>query len=85
MRSTGWPPRWRPSTRSPTPDAALAELVRVHLGAYGPLTRADLAFFFGARLGDVDAAVAALGDEVTRLIGPDDQPMLDLAEPPSRR
>ena len=66
----------------PPPTIALAELVRTHLAAYGPLDRADLSFFFGVRLGDVDDAVAMLGDEVVRLVGPQSQPLLDLAEPP---
>ena len=29
------------------PEEALADLVLAHLGAYGPVTRADLAYFFG--------------------------------------
>jgi hypothetical protein len=66
----------------PEPTAALADLSRVHLRAYGPLTRADLAFFFGVGLREVDAALALLGDEVVSLTGPDHQPLLDLAEPP---
>lgn len=61
---------------------SLAELVRIHLGAYGPATRDDLAYFFGVRLGAADAAVAALGEEVVRLAGPDREDYLDLAEPP---
>jgi hypothetical protein len=63
--------------------AALTELVRVHLGAYGPATREDLAYFFGTGLGVVDAAVRDLGDEVVQLPGPDRDDYLDLAEPPS--
>ncbi len=68
----------------PDPSVALAELVRVHLSAYGPLTRADLAFFFGVRLGEVDAALAVLAAEVEPLMGPDGEPMLDLAEAAGR-
>lgn len=66
---------------APDPDAALAELVRRHLLSYGPLTRSDLAFFFGAGLGRIDTAVAALGEEVVRLTGPQGELMLDTAEP----
>jgi hypothetical protein len=61
---------------------ALTELVRVHLGAYGPATREDLAYFFGTGLGRIDAAVRDLADEVVRLPGPDHDDYLDLAEPP---
>jgi hypothetical protein len=63
-------------------DEALAALVRVHLGSYGPATRDDLAFFFGTSLGAVDTAVKALGENVVRLPGPDRDDYLDLAEPP---
>jgi hypothetical protein len=61
---------------------ALTELVRVHLGGYGPATREDLAYFFGTGLGRIDAAVRDLADEVVRLPGPDQDDYLDLAEPP---
>jgi Winged helix DNA-binding domain len=61
--------------------AALTELVRVYLGAYGPATREDLAYFLGTRLGLVDAAVRDLGDQIVRLPGPDRDDYLDLAEP----
>ncbi len=61
---------------------ALAELVRIHLGAYGPVTRNDLAFFFGAGLGAVDQAVTRLGEEVVRRSGPDRHDYLDLADAP---
>ena len=64
-------------------DAALQGLARVHLGAYGPAQREDLAFFCGVGLSAVDAAVTDLGDEVVRLRGHDDVEYLDLAEPPT--
>lgn len=64
-------------------NEALATLVRVHLGSYGPATRYDLAFFFGTSLGAVDTAVKALAEQVVRLPGPDRDDYLDLAEPPS--
>lgn len=66
----------------PDPDAALAELVAGHCAAYGPVERKDLAFFFGVGLTRIDAAVAALGDRLTRHTGPDRQPLIDLARPP---
>jgi hypothetical protein len=64
-------------------EESLAQLVRVHLRAYGPATRQDLAFFFGVRLGPLDAAVGALGDALVRQAGPDGVTYLDLAEPPA--
>ena len=71
-----------PDVSVTSPEIALAELVRVHLGACGPLTREDLAFFFGVGLGQVDRAVSALDEEVTRQPGPDRDEYLDLAAPP---
>jgi len=71
-----------PDLPLPDFDAALQGLVRVHLGAYGPAQREDIAFFSGAGLSAVDAAVTVLGDEVVRLRGHDDVEYLDLAEPP---
>ena len=72
-----------PICPSGTSTEALTELVRVHLGSYGPALREDLAFFFGAGLGAVDDALRRLGDEVVHLRGPDDEDYLDLADPPS--
>ena len=50
--------------------------------ASGPATREDLAFFLGVRLGPLDAAIGALGDELVRQPGPAGISYLDLAEPP---
>jgi hypothetical protein len=61
---------------------ALPELVRVHLGSYGPALREDLAFFYPVGLAAVDEAIRRLGDEVARLPGPNDKDYLDLADPP---
>lgn len=66
-----------------TIEDGLSSLVRTQLGACGPLTREDLAYFFGTGLGAADRAVSTLGDEVVRLVGPDDEKLLDLAEPPT--
>jgi hypothetical protein len=60
-------------------EEALTELVRVHLGSYGPALREDLAFFFGTGLGAVDDALRRLGNEVTRLCGPNGEDYLDVA------
>jgi Winged helix DNA-binding domain len=64
------------------PDAALVALARVHLAAYGPATRHDIAWWSGEGLTRVDTAVAALGDEVTARPGPDGVTYLDLTSPP---
>jgi hypothetical protein len=72
-----------PELAETAPDQALVELVRGHLAAHGPVTRKDLAFFFGVGLTQVDQAVGALGDTVDRLTGPDRQTYLDLADPPT--
>ncbi|HEY5821194.1 MAG TPA: crosslink repair DNA glycosylase YcaQ family protein [Propionibacteriaceae bacterium] len=71
-----------PDLRQPDFDTALTEMVRIHLGAYGPATREDLAFFFGTGLGVTDRAIARLGDEVVVRPGPARDDYLDLAEPP---
>lgn len=62
-------------------DPALEELVRTHLGAYGPATRRDIAWWLGGPLTRVDRAVDRLGDEIVRYDG-DGDPYLDLADPP---
>lgn len=62
---------------------ALSELVRVHLGSYGPATRVDLSFFFGTTLRAVDRAVRDLGNDIMQLEGPEEQHYLDLADAPT--
>jgi len=64
-------------------DAALESLVRVHIGAFGPSTRDDIAWWSGEGLTRVDAAIARLSDEVVARPGPGGATYLDLAEPPS--
>lgn len=61
------------------PEVALVELVRIHLGAYGPATRRDIAWWSGENLTRVDAAVAALGEQIRRY----DDGHLDLADAPA--
>ncbi len=61
---------------------ALTELVRVHLGSYGPALREDFAFFLGAGLGAIDQALRHLDAEVVHLRGPNDEDYLELADPP---
>jgi Winged helix DNA-binding domain len=91
-RDTRWEKRtdiYHRRARSLLPDLtecnfadALAQLTKVHLGSYGPARREDLAFFFGAGLSAVDAALRRLGDEVVHLLGPNNEDYLDLADPP---
>ena len=65
------------------PEPALADLVLGHLGAYGPVTRADLAYFFGVNARLVDRAIDRLSDAVERIPGPDDQTYLELTSRPA--
>jgi hypothetical protein len=60
-------------------DAALVELTRIHLAAYGPANRRDIAWWSGEGLRNVEAALEALGDELTPRPGPDGQVYYDLA------
>lgn len=71
-----------PELGTAEPGESLPPLVRGYLGALGPATRHDLAYLFGTGLTAADAAVAALGEEVVRLVGADGTTYLDLAEPP---
>jgi Winged helix DNA-binding domain len=89
-RDTRWEKRtdiYHRRARSLLPDlpecefeSALPQLVRIHLGSYGPALREDLAFFFGAGLGAVENALRQLGDEILRVRGPNDEDYLDLAD-----
>lgn len=73
-----------PLLGTPVVDAetALDGLVRVHVGAYGPSTRDDIAWWSGEGLTRVDAAIARLGDELVPRPGPGGATYFDLAEPP---
>jgi hypothetical protein len=64
-------------------DAAVTELVRTHLSAFGPATRHDIAWWAGDGLRSIDAAIRRLGGELTSTPGPDGLDYLDLAEPPA--
>jgi hypothetical protein len=74
-----------PSPWLDDPDAALVELTRIHLGAFGPANRRDVAWWSGEGLRNVDRALAALGDALTSRPGPDGQPYYDLVEASTRR
>ena len=56
---------------------------RLHLGSYGPVTRADLAFFFGVRPGRSTQAVAASSEADRTVTGEDGETYLELADPPT--
>ncbi|MGH3503397.1 MAG: DNA glycosylase AlkZ-like family protein [Nocardioidaceae bacterium] len=64
------------------PAGGLEQLVRVHLGAFGPATRADVAWWSGAGLRQVDTALAGLGEELTSRPGPDGLTYYDVTDPP---
>jgi len=61
------------------PQQALVSLVRDHVRASGPVTRRDLAWWSGAGLRQVDAAVATMSDELESRPGPGGLEFLDLA------
>jgi hypothetical protein len=63
------------------PQASLVALVRHHIAAAGPVTRRDLAWWSGVRLGQVDAALTALADELTSRPGPNGLQYVDLVSP----
>jgi Winged helix DNA-binding domain len=64
------------------PDDALTDLARIHIGAFGPSTRHDIAWWSGEGLTRVDAAIARLGDEIVDRPGPGGTTYLDLTDPP---
>jgi hypothetical protein len=65
------------------PDGALVALTRIHLAAFGPANRRDIAWWSGEGLRNVDQALARLGDEITAQPGPNGQPYYDLVELPA--
>jgi hypothetical protein len=65
------------------PADALRDLVLTHLRSYGPVTRADLVFFFGVRPGEIAEAVSAAGAVIEPVSGKDGQTYLELADPPN--
>jgi hypothetical protein len=55
----GWDP--------PSPEAAGISLTSRYFGTYGPATVRDLAFWFGGKMKEAKAWVAALGDELVEV------------------
>lgn len=72
-----------PSTLLDDPDAALLAITRMHLAAYGPANRRDIAWWSGAGLREVDRALAGLSDELAERDGPDGVPYYDLVQAPA--
>jgi len=64
-------------------EVAREALVRLHLSAYGPSTRRDIAWWLGEKVTAVDSTVRQLGDEITAQSQPGGDPLLDLAESPA--
>lgn len=64
---------------------AIMQLVRIHLGSYGPASRQDLAWWLGSPLRVVDEALSALDTELVHHAGPDGADLLDLASMPRSR
>lgn len=60
-------------------STAITELVRVHLGSYGPAGRHDLAWWLGVPLRAVDEALSVLVGELVHHTGPDGDDLWDLA------
>jgi hypothetical protein len=65
------------------PQAALVDLARIHVAAFGPSSRRDIAWWTGEALSAVDDALVALAEEFTARPGPDGETYHDLAEPPA--
>ncbi len=65
------------------PQAALVALTRIHLAAFGPSSRRDLAWFTGDGLRNLDAALACLADELTVRPGPGGLDYYDLLGAPT--
>jgi hypothetical protein len=64
------------------PGAAVAHLVRTHLSAFGPATRADTSDWSGQLVGSLAPGYAALSEELVEFTGPDGELLFDLREAP---
>jgi hypothetical protein len=65
-------------------EQSMIELVRIHLSAYGPATRRDVAWWSGCGVTAVDQALTTMADELVRFEQPDAEDLIDLAEMPAR-
>lgn len=59
------PRTWLGGIKEVDPDAAMLEVTRGFLAAYGPATREDLARWWGASPGEGTKMIRSLGDDVT--------------------
>lgn len=75
-------PYWVDGT-APDPDQALADVVRIHLGAFGPATAQDLAYWVGERrMPRLRAALESLGEELARFEDEAGKELWDLKDAP---
>ncbi len=72
-----------PSPLLHDPDAALVALTRVHLAAFGPANRRDIAWWSGEGLRHVDSALETLRDELVEREGPNGETYYDLVHAPA--
>jgi uncharacterized protein YcaQ len=63
-------------------EVAMTHLVRSHLAAFGPATRADTADWTGQTVGSLLPGYAALADELVELVGPAGESLFDLRGAP---
>jgi uncharacterized protein YcaQ len=63
-------------------DVALTHLVRSHLAAFGPASRADTADWSGQTVGSLLPGYAALGEELVEFTGPNGESLFDLVGSP---
>jgi uncharacterized protein YcaQ len=67
-----------PSLPEVAREVAITHLVRSHLAAFGPATRADTADWTGHTVGALLPGYAALADELIEFTGPNGETLLDL-------
>jgi uncharacterized protein YcaQ len=63
-------------------EVAITHLVRSHLAAFGPATRADTADWTGHTVGALLPGYAALASELVELTGPNGESLVDLRDAP---
>lgn len=64
-------------------EAGRRWLVRTHLAAYGPATIHDIAAWSGLGIRELRGTVTALDEQLVTRRGPDDTPLVDLADAPA--